>query len=60
MVRQRTGDVERVERYLHQMQSSPDQRVPSSWNDFIDSVVIGKPRNDNETESERERGMLRF
>ena len=32
----------RVERYLQQIQSSKDNKVPTSWSDFIDTVIIGK------------------
>ena len=35
----------RVERYLQQIQSSKDNKVPTSWSDFIDTVIIGKNIN---------------
>jgi len=31
----------RVERYIQQIQSSKDNKVPTSWSDFIDTVIIG-------------------
>jgi len=31
----------RVERYLQQIQSTRDQRLPTCWGDFMDTVIIG-------------------